>query len=459
MAQLPVVYASEQDIGESRRLYATDLDSFAAAVKRAPPTALVAAFEQVGQAKPFYLSYQARDDRDLQTIYGDAVSRIVQAALPAPPDPAAPPQPGEKLRVGFASNYLFQHSVSKLFRAWIERLDRDHFEPFVYNLFPGEPDAWAARIGASGVQMRHRVGDTAAWAAAMAKDRLHALIYPEIGMETVALRLACLRLARVQCVAWGHPVTTGLPTVDYFLSSALMEPEDGDSHYREKLVRLPNLSICYEPQPADAGSLTRSALGLRDDAIVYVCCQALYKYLPMNDFVFPAIAAKVPAAQFLFIADGNPATTESVRARLMRAFAAQGIDGARHLVLTPPVAPAEFPALLRAGNVYIDSIGWSGGNTTLEAATVGLPIVTLPGALMRGRHSAAILRQMGLPQFIAVDPQAYMDLAVRLGTDAKARADAARLVAARRAKLFNDDAPVRALEDFLTEAVVAAPSR
>ena len=453
MARLPVVYADTDAILASRRAYAADLAAFANAVAQATPAALAAAFEQVGQAKPFYLSYQGENDRDVQTQYGDAVARIVQSALPAPPAPAPAPKPGEKLRVGFASNYFFLHSVAKLFGGWIEQLDRSRLEVFVYNLFPGEQDDSARRIAASGVQLRHRAGDTKAWAEAIAADRLHALIYPEIGMETHALRLACLRLARVQCMSWGHPVTSGLPTIDYFLSSALMEPPGGDAHYREKLVRLPNLSICYAPMPDAAGTLTRAALGLRGDAAVYLCCQALYKYLPAHDGVLPAIASRVPASQFLFIADGNPATTATVRERLARAFAAAGLDAARHLVFTQPVAPDDFPALLRAGDIYLDSIGWSGGNTTLEAATCGRPIVTLAGALMRGRHSAAILRQMGLDQYIAADHKAYVELAVRLGTGSVARQQAARQVAANRAKLFGDLTPVRALEQFLIQAV------
>ena len=68
-------------------------------------------------------------------------------------------------------------------------------------------------------------------------------------MDPLAGRLAAQRLAPVQCVAWGHPETTGMPTLDYFLSSDLMEPPDGEAHYTEHLVRLPNLGLCYVPEP------------------------------------------------------------------------------------------------------------------------------------------------------------------------------------------------------------------
>ena len=91
---------------------------------------------------------------------------------------------------------------------------------------------------------------------------LDALLYPEIGMDPVCAKLAALRLAPVQAVGLGHPMTTGLPTMDAFLSSALMEPEDGEDWYTEQLVRLPNLGILYEPvlrDPAPLGGIMDQA--------------------------------------------------------------------------------------------------------------------------------------------------------------------------------------------------------
>ena len=84
-------------------------------------------------------------------------------------------------------------------------------------------------------------------------------------MDPIAGRLAAQRLAPVQCVAWGQPETTGMPTLDYFLSSDLMEPPDGAAHYTESLVRLPNLGLCYLPDALPDVRLDRAALGLPPD--------------------------------------------------------------------------------------------------------------------------------------------------------------------------------------------------
>jgi predicted O-linked N-acetylglucosamine transferase (SPINDLY family) len=178
----------------------------------------------------------------------------------------------------------------------------------------------------------------------------------------------------------------------------------------------------------------------------------LFKYLPRHDDVFVGIAKARPEAQFLLIGAAAAPRTAIFRRRLERVFAAAGLDFARHMVIAEPVPPALFPALLRCGDVYLDSLGWSGGNTTLEAATVGLPIVTMAGPLMRSRHSTAILRQMELDQWVTETPEAFIAAALRLA-EPKQRRALAKQVEKRRSRLFNDLTPVRALERFLEEAV------
>jgi predicted O-linked N-acetylglucosamine transferase (SPINDLY family) len=488
MCLLAVVHADEDEIATRRTAYAQALDTLDALTAQAPPAMLAAAVAQVGNAKPFFLAYQGQDDRALQAIYGRVVGRIMGACIPPLPGQDQPParhgrhvpatsgspvvQPedgsarpeagpdamlriarhvraaarGGRLRVGFASAYFHLHSVSKLFGGWLRHLDRERFALFGYQL-GADADAMSASLAASCGEYRYGDASAAAWAARIAEDRLDALIYPEIGMHPLPVQLGCLRLAPLQCAAWGHPVTSGLPHIDCFLSSALMEPLDGDSHYTERVVRLPNLSIAYAKLPDDGAAMTRGALGLRDDAVVYVCCQSLFKYLPRHDAVFARIAAEVPAAQFLFIGGQTPASAV-FRSRLAACFAAAGLQAERHVRIVPPVAAEAFFGLLRCADVYLDSIGWSGGNTTLEAIACGLPVVTLPTALMRGRHSAAILQQMGLADRVAADLDDYVAQAVALA-DADARGAAREAITARAGRLYNDLTPVRALEDWL----------
>jgi predicted O-linked N-acetylglucosamine transferase (SPINDLY family)/MoaA/NifB/PqqE/SkfB family radical SAM enzyme len=458
MARLTVIHGSVAEIAERRTAYLAELAALEERIRDAPAQALLRAADQVGSAKPFYLAYQAEDDTAAQRRYGRIVSRMMAALPPAAPPRAQPSGAGAPIQVGFATAYFHLHSVSKLFGGWIRHLDRTRFEVLGYHLGEGE-DGMSADLARHCARFHRGPRTEADWVRTIQEDRLDVLIYPEIGMHPLPPRLACRRLAPVQCMAWGHPVTSGLPAIDYFLSSDLMEPEDAERHYTEVLVRLPNLSIRYEPPPTDTGSLTRAGLGLDDAGIVYLCCQSLFKYHPADDPILPAIARRVPLARFLFI--GAPATDPNarrLRERLAAAFVAAGLDPDRHLIFTPPVPAEEFPALLRAGDVYLDSPRWSGGNTTLEAMAAGLPIVTLPGTMMRGRHSAAILLAAGAEAWIAWSADRYVALAASLA-DPVERARARAAIIAGRASVFNDAAPVPALETFLAEAVGAARAR
>lgn len=454
VAHLTRVHADEAELAQRRAAYAAELARVAALAAQATPQALAQAATAIGLAQPFLLSYQCRNDRALQRCYGGIVDRLAAAQGFSPAPVPSPPRPGEHIRVGFASAHLHMHSVSKTHGGWITELDRSRFAVFGYQFSPSR-DAVSDRLAGCCDRFVRGMADVATWRARILADAPHVLIYLDIGMEQTTVRLAALRLAPVQCTTWGHPDTSGLPTMDYYLSSEAMEPLDGDAHYTERLVRLPNLGIHYTPPLGEGGVMERAALGLRDDAVAFLCCQSLSKYLPRDDAVWPRIAARVPAAQFLFISALGSDGDTVFRARLQRAFAAAGLDWQRYCVLTPLVPHTAFPALLRATDVFLDSIGWSGCNSTLEAVACDLPVVTTPTELMRGRHSAAILACMGLADRVAPDVDGYVDHAVRLA-DADERARFAAELRAGKPRVFGDPSPVRALEDFLAHVASAA---
>ena len=107
------------------------------------------------------------------------------------------------------------------------------------------------------------------------------------------------------------------------------------------------------------GTRTAWTAARRDDLL---CCQSLFKYLPQYNDVFTRIAAAVPSAQFLHRI--SPGADRAIPGEAGTAVRRCGIDARRHLLIIPPVHHEQFPALLRIADVYLDSIGWSGGNTT-----------------------------------------------------------------------------------------------
>jgi predicted O-linked N-acetylglucosamine transferase (SPINDLY family) len=446
MAQLPIVYGSEDEVRGRRRRYAAELGALADAGSLA---------DAIGTSQPFFLPYQQQDDRALQAQYGRIACGAMAAAWP-PVTLAGPPAFGQRIRLGIVSGFFCDHTLFRLFlEGWLTQLDRTRFE--ITGLHTGRTaDAVTARCAGWCERFVQGLSSMSAWRDAILSTSPHILLYPEIGIDPIAGGLAAMRLARVQCVAWGQPVTSGMPTIDHYLSSALMEPDDADSHYTEHLVRLPNLGLFYTPDaPAEGGEAGREQFGLNPDAPVFWSGQALYKYLPEYDSVFPRVAAELGACQFVFIAFAKSrAVTEAFRTRLSAAFARAGLDAARHVVILPPMPQQDFVHAAGLADVVLDTIGWSGGKSTLDLLAVDPAIVTLPGRFMRGRHTAAILRRIGCEATIAGSLEDYVSIAVRLARDPVWRAEVRRGVGARKHRAFGDVAYLRALETFLAGAAV-----
>ena len=455
MAQLPPIAMSEDEMAAARRAYANHLGELSKAVGTTIPLRDFA--EAIGTSQPFYLAYQGRNDRELQSLYGDMVCRASAGRFPPAPL-AAPPDAGEKIRVGIVSGFFWNHSNWKLpIKGWLTKLDRTRFELFGYHT--GTVRDSATEEAASCCR-RFVEGPLTveAWRTNILADAPHVLIYPEIGMNRMSLRLAAQRLAPVQCNSWGHPDTSGLSTMDYYLSSDLMEPANAQDHYSERLVRLPNLSVYWEPAECAEVSIDRRDLGLRPGAIAYWCGQSLVKYLPQFDDVFPRIAQAVGDCQFVFLAFArSPHVTTIFRERLGRAFARCGLKADEYCVFLPPLTPDRFVAAIGQCDVILDSIEWSGCNSTLESIVHHRPIVAMIGQTMRGRHTSAILSMMGVTETIAKNPDDYVSIAARLAREPGWRASVANRMAAGTSPLLRDRTCIAALEAFL-EGVAARRS-
>jgi predicted O-linked N-acetylglucosamine transferase (SPINDLY family) len=449
-AELPILYADEEEIGRRRRAYEEKLRALSADVEAGRLQGDKS--KALALKQPFLLAYQGQNDRDLQALYGDVVSRVVATRAEAAPLPS-PPAADEPVRVGVVSSFFHLHSNWKIpIKGWIGQLDRTRFKVFGYHTGT-RSDAETQLAAAMCERFVHRPLDAEGWRREILADAPHVLIYPGLWMDNVSFQLAAQRLAPVQCNSWGHPETSGIDTLDYFLSSDLMEPAGADAHYTEKLVRLPNLSIYYEPVATEPLLISRAELGLRDEAAVFWCGQSLYKYLPQYDDVFARIAREAGNCQFVFIRhNGGPPVNDLFQRRLERAFAAHGLNADDHCVHLSRLNQSKFVAAIGRCDVFLDSVGWSGCNSALESLAHNLPIVTLRGALMRGLHSAAILEMMGVTDTIAAGIDDYVAIAAALARDPERRRALSRRVAERKDRLYRDRSCIVALEDFLDAA-------
>ncbi|MEO7742702.1 MAG: tetratricopeptide repeat protein [Usitatibacter sp.] len=452
---LPQHYDSIEHLEETRRDYVAGLERLHEAAPRFrfpnPERALADA-----RWTNFYLAYQGREDRALQRRYGELHRRILEPAVPQFFAPLPRRPRADRVRVGFLSHFFFNCTAGRYFASWVTHLDRSRFETFVYYT-----NEWVAddtrTIAAAAGTFRHLPGRPLhTLAQHVAADELDVLVYPELGMHAETFTLAGLRLAPVQCAGWGHPNTTGLANVDWFISSGAMEPADAQAHYSERLALLPGLGTRYGIPVASAAE-TRADFGIPEERTAYLVPQSLFKIHPDNDALIAEVLAGDPRGVAIMFASNHDALTQAFATRLGRALRKRGMDmNERVIFIAPNIPHASYLRLNQLCDVMLDSLHWSGGNTSLDALASGLPVVTLPGTLMRGRQSQGMLRILGLDDLVAGDAEGYVCTAIELGRDARRRRDIAERIRDRRGELFEREEPIRALEEFLIRVAAGA---
>jgi protein O-GlcNAc transferase len=451
---LPMLYQDQAAVVRSRQQFCRNLNALIAATDLSDLDAQERALNGLAYHVNFYLGYQGFNDRGLQSKYGNFVHQILAASYPqwSEPRPMPPLAAGEKIRVGVLSGHLRGINFARWAIDWIKHLNPTEFAVYSYHV-GSKVDQFTEQFAEVSNAFHHLPDQFEVCCERVSVDNLHILIFPDIGGSPENTEFSGLRLAPVQCTAWGHPITSGLPTIDYYLSSELMEPENGQQHYRETLVRLPNIGLCYpKPAPSD-NPKNRAEFGLRDDAIVYLCCQSPYKYQPQFDILLPQIAQQVPNAQFVFVGRDFAQPDSLLHQRLAITFAQYNLDYQDFCVVLSELPPAEFRRLNQLSDVFLDSLAWSGGNSTLEAIADGLPVVTCPGEFMRGRHSAAILQMLGVTETIGDRPETYVEIAVRLGLEPDYRQQLSQKIVASHDKLYDDRACIAGLETFFKQVV------
>ena len=221
-------------------------------------------------------------------------------------------------RIGLLSSGFRHCTVGSYFGAWVGALKRAGFEVIVFAVGPGF-DATTDALERDASHLVRLDGPIDAMAATVREAAVDLLIFPDIGMDARTQVLAACRLAPRQLAAWGHPVTTGLGSIDGYLTCADMEPPDADAHYSERLHALPGIGTAYA-FPAAPERRTRAALGLPDGPL-YLVPQSSFKIHPDNDAVLAAIAARDPRATLLTFASPARGADHKLALRLRAALA------------------------------------------------------------------------------------------------------------------------------------------
>ncbi|MFN8011590.1 MAG: tetratricopeptide repeat protein [Holophagaceae bacterium] len=399
----------------------------------------------------FFTAYRGLCDRDLHARLAQVLEQAHPALTWMAPHCLEPSDwDGQRrLRVGFLSRHFKNHSIGKTSLGLIRETDPARFERVALSILPNDDETSRAIEAAADrfVRLPYNLLDAR---RLIAEQRLDVLFYQDLGMETLSWLLAFARLAPVQCVSFGHPDTTGIPNVDWWVSSDLFEPEGAQAHYSERLHLLKDAgTLAYYYPPRDPGPVTRADLGLPEEGRLYVCPQTLFKFHPEFDPVLEGILRGDSGGRLVLLRSDITHWRDALLARFRRRFP----DLLDRVVFLGRLDEDAFNGLLRLADVVLDTPHFNGMNSSLQAFAMGAPVVTWPQTFQRGRHTRGMYARMGWMDLVAASAEEYVALTLRLGQDRGFRARAVAEIEARRGRLFEDKGVVRQFEDFFEMAV------
>lgn len=352
------------------------------------------------------------------------------------------PVGNRRIRVGFLSAYLANHSVGRVLNRFLKELDREQFEVVLFEM----P---STRQGGHEISRGYAdrvvyVSDQLAEARSQIEhEQIDVLQFCDLVLDHHTNFLAYSRLAPIQCLTWGHPGTSGRASIDHWISCWDYDPAGNEKFYSENLVRLSKPPMIAHPLPKPEKFLTREELGLPEGTL-YACLQTLGKLHPDFDSVLAEILQEKDDAKLLLSGPIQPYWVKVFTDRFGRAHP----HLKDRLIVLPQLSSAKYLSVLTHCVASLDPSHFSGANTTMEAFSVGLPVVALPGEQLRGRQTLAYYNMMQMDELVAADASEYVNITRRLTRDDDFRNQQSMKIIERCPAIFGTTDITRELESF-----------
>ena len=466
---LPVIYENEEEVTLIREQVRDNLQQLYALLEGLtiddPSYELL--YCHAWSLTNFYLAYQMGDDRPLQELYAGILDRILRPRLGSYMQPLPKRAARERIRIGVISPHLKNHNGSIWCLGWLEGIRNNAaYEIFSYNIGE-EEDSGSARFASLG-NYRHLPlypNNASSVLETIRNDDLDLMIFTDIGMHPSSKIISVMHLAAVQAQGWGHPITSGSQTMNYFLSGEGMEGPEAENHYSEILFKLPHSGLNYEvPTAPSLEQDLYSKFLLPEDRPLLLSLQSTFKYVPQNDSVFADIAEQNPEALILLVGHmGYQGVADRLLARMSRAFEKRKLKIDEHIRVLPRLDYPDYMGLFAIAHHTLDTIDWNGGNSSFQSFSLDCPVVTLPTDFMRGRHTVAMLEQMKIPELVANSRENYVEISSRLLKQPAFYNEMKERISHQKTQLFGQLDVAKAFKTFvdattLSPKVVQSPS-
>ncbi len=438
IATCPIVFGSREELEEYREQF---LET-AAHVANVELDWDLARFSLCAPECPFPLQFLGGNLRPLKETFAAVyASFFARQAEPATVRPA-----GSKPRIGIVVATHQASSFLQPFGGIVRRFDPRRFEICIicHTAVAGAIREGLGREDVRVLGFANRLDDAIAVVRGSQCDLLY---HWEVGNNSVNYFLPFLRLAPVQVTSWGIQVTSGIPTIDAYLSSEWIEPDDAQEHYTERLILGRTMLTYREPMVLPNHRKGREHFGLSSGQHVYGCIQNLGKFHPDFDELLAGILRADPQGVLVVAEDRSGLAAHQLQQRFARTMP----DVTERVVFTPSLKHPDYLSLLDACQVLLDPPHFGGVSTTYDAISFAKPVITLPSRYERGRYTSGLLRKLGVTATIARDRADYIRLAVELGTNQDRLEDVRDQLRAVRQDAFSADEAVKEHEELFLQ--------
>ena len=401
----------------------------------------------------FSISYQNRNNKQILENYSKMLRKICpdlnyNGVKPNREKNALP-------KVCFFSEYLtMESSVLRDRLGIISQLPKNRFD--VYYMSFTSPDKINGHISKTLYNLLkdkylQAPDDIIKARAFIAEQNFDIIIYCELGMLMRPLYLSYARLAPVQITTWGHSETSGIDTIDYYVSSKYFEIDEtnAQNHYSEKLILMNSLSTYYYTPtklllPSNYEFKTRKDFNYTDDINIYGCIQSSFKISEEFEKIIAGIIKTDPKAQILMSLN-----KPFCRSQIMRIINLIGNQNFKKLSFLPGLDIITYMNLIKISDVIIDPYPFGGCNTSMEAFDLNIPVITMPTKFINGRFTFGMYKKMGFIDMVADSSDSYIKIATKTAMDKKWRETIVEKIKKNKHLLFQEKASVIDWSNFL----------
>jgi predicted O-linked N-acetylglucosamine transferase (SPINDLY family) len=323
-----------------------------------------------------------------------------------------------RLKIGYMTDFLYQHSVGWLVRWTLHHHNPDKFDIYTYSTFKPNDKIHDRLIEQYGQKIRHIPGKIKNITEQIQEDEIDILIDLGSLTESTNCVVTAVKPAPIQ-ITWLGLDASQIPTVDYYLADRFSLPDEAQEYYSEKLIRMPHCYIAVDGFELDRPSISRADFGIPDDAVIYLSSQVGAKRHPDNMKLQVQILSQVPHSYFLvkFRRMDEDFALEAFRTLAIE----MGVESDRIKVIPSTPTSEIHRANLKIADVILDTYPYNGATTTLEALWCEVPLVTRVGQQFAARNSYSMLMNVGVTEGIAWTDEEYVNWGVAFGLNSDLR--------------------------------------